>query len=270
MPVSGAKAAMARAYASGQKPKLIEVSPSGDNELWSLDRVLFLLPVIPPGASPELEYALRLRRDASLAGCCDQCGATFTIDSVAGQEDPDVSAAFFPHRSNCLAADDNIIPLLEEHYNKHHSDDTEEILQAASRRTKEKLRDSLRDRRVDIRVTEELQARMEKVLDDKLAATAGRFCGHLKYNSAQTWNICLWDDFWRCDECHLRFAMTVQAGAFRLSADEEDTCDFCRRFAPMSLQPTVVRINLWVLYCAACRRCAKELGDAGLNVEAKK
>lgn len=79
MSIAEAKAAMARAYASGEVPKLDSVSPDGLNETWTLGNVLFLLPVVPPDAPPELEYALRLRRDASLSGTCDECGAAFNV-----------------------------------------------------------------------------------------------------------------------------------------------------------------------------------------------
>jgi hypothetical protein len=75
MSIAEAKATMARAYASGEVSKLDSVSPDGMNEIWTLGGVLFLLPAIPADAPPEVEYALSLRRDASLSGQCDMCGA---------------------------------------------------------------------------------------------------------------------------------------------------------------------------------------------------
>src|SRR5580693_2524107 len=107
---------MARAYTSGEAPTLDSVSPDGMNELWKLGDVLFLLPVIPPDAPPEVEYALRLRRDASLSGQCEMCGAAFGVQLVEDFGSGSISAGLFPHRGNCLAADENIFPLVASFY----------------------------------------------------------------------------------------------------------------------------------------------------------
>jgi len=267
MSVAEAKAAMARAYANGEVPKLESVSPDGMNEIWTLDGVLFLLPAIPPDAPPEFEYALRLRRDASLSGQCDVCGAAFNVQPVDGFEDSNVSSSVFPHRGNCLAADGNIYPLMSAYYEKRNKTGRKETLAAASRRTKEKVLAAVPDRdRVDILVTESIRERFLGYLDEKIATAKGR-CPHLQSNPAQTWHIAMWDDTWRCDECTVRFAMANRQRPL-LSPIEEHSCDYCRRYSPTYLQQTLTRVSTFLLYGAACRRCARELEVGDESVEA--
>lgn len=110
MSIAEARAIMARAYASGETPKLDSVSPDGINEIWILGGVLFFLPLIPDDAPPEVEYALLLRREATFTGHCDMCGAAFDVEPVEDLEANRLSAGVFWHRGNCLAVDENIIP----------------------------------------------------------------------------------------------------------------------------------------------------------------
>jgi hypothetical protein len=264
--VVDAKAAMARAYASGATPALDSVSPDGLNEIWKLGNSLFLLPAIPPDAPPELEYALRLRRDASLSGQCDGCGAAFDVESSDNMPASNVSSGLFPHRNNCLAADENIGPLLRLHYKSRRTSSLDEQLVAASRKTRAELEANLPNR-TDVRSTEEVNDQFTGLLDEKIATARSR-CGHLDASPVQTWNIFLWNHTWRCDECMFRFAMEHRDRPL-LSPLEENTCDYCRRYSPIYLRPTISRISTFVLYGSACRRCARTFTEGNTSKEAR-
>jgi hypothetical protein len=268
MSVPDAKASMARAYASGKPPKLLSIDASGTDELWAIGDVAFVLPAVPPDAPPLLEYALRLRREATLTGACDQCGTNLRIEPIETNGLPNVSASVLPHRSNCPAADENILPLLDAYSKEHSIQSSKEALTAASRRTKERLNSVLKNR-TDVKLTGEVEQKANKLLDEKLEATAGKACGHLKSRPAQTWNLYLWDDTWRCDECSLRFSESVRSGAFRLDPIEDLSCDYCHRYSPNTLTPTVTRIGIHVMQGAICRRCAREWGYSEGKAEAK-
>lgn len=83
-------------------PKLVSVLPNG-GEVWVRDRVMFVLPSIPDGASEDLKNALERRRRATLTGRCD-CGAVVTV-TAAG-----INVA---HKSGCPASDEVIRHLIE-------------------------------------------------------------------------------------------------------------------------------------------------------------
>jgi hypothetical protein len=262
MSVPEAKAALARAYRSGEVPRLDSVLPDGINEVWMLGSVMFLLPVIPANAPPEVEYAFRLCRDAYLSGQCETCGATPDVQHVEDFEGTNLSAGMFPHRANCLAADENIYRLATTYYEKRDKVNREDALDAASRRTKEKVLAGVPNR-VDISATGSNRERFLGYLDEKIA-TAKERCPHLEANPAQTWHIFMWDSTWRCDECNVRFTMDSRERPY-LSPIEEHSCDYCRRYSPRYLEPTLTRAGNFLVYGAACRRCAREFeaGDKG-------
>lgn len=257
MSVPDAKAAMARAYASGKEPTLKAVHPSGTDEVWELDGVAFVVPAIPADAPPLLEYALRLRRDATLSGSCERCGTTFDMAPQTESFPSNVSEGFFPHRNNCPAADENVLPLFEAYYKRHAESDPQDNLNAASRRTREQLKPVF-ENGTEIKTSASVRERAEQFLDRKLQETKGRACPHIKAQPAQTWHINLWDDMWRCDECHLRFAESFRTGNSRLDPIEDHSCDYCRRYTPRTMQPMVMRMGIHVMYGAICRRCRGE------------
>lgn len=265
MSIADARAAMARAYASGETPKLDSVSPDGMNEIWTIGGVLFLLPVIPEDAPPEVEYALLLRREASFTGQCDMCGAAFDVEFVEDLEPGSLSAGVFRHRANCLAADNNIIPLVNAYYERRNEASLNEALAAASRRTQEKVLNRIPDR-VDISPTGKLRERFIGYLDEKIATAKGR-CPHLISDPLQTWHIMMWDDNWRCDECAFVFSREYRRRPF-LDPIEDQSCDYCRRYSPTFLQQTISKVGTFLLYGAACRRCAQEFeaGDESMGV----
>lgn len=250
---------MARAYASGKTPRLLRVAPDGMNEVWVLDDVAFVVPVVPPDAPPLLEYALRLRREALLCGVCDQCGSTFDLDSPQETYSSNVSSAIFSHRNNCPATDEDIIPLLDEYIKQRNATDIKDEMKSASRRTREKMLARL-DNRIDVDVTSEVESKANELLGEKLSRSPVKICGHLRTAPAQTWHLYLWDDTWRCDECVLYFSETVRRGAFRLSDLEDHSCDFCNRYAPTTLTPMVMRVGMYIMHGAICRRCGRNWG----------
>jgi hypothetical protein len=266
MPVPEAKASMARAYASGKAPKLLAVLPDGHSELWALDDVVFVLPVVPADAPPLFEYALRLRREASLTGACDQCGASLSLEPVEAELSRETGAPFmgdaiFAHRSNCPANDNNIYPLLEKYLKKRTSSNLDDNLSSVKHRTRKNVLDGIPEsRRIDLDVTDELKDKTNKLLDERLAAGTVKTCGHLRSEPVQTWHLLLWNDTWNCGECAIRFGEAVRRGAFRLDRIEDNSCDFCHRYAPTTLTPIVLRADIWIMHGAICRRCAPEWG----------
>jgi hypothetical protein len=111
MGMSELKAALADAYANGDEPKFVSVADNGD-ELWSMGGAMFVLPAVPAGAPPELEYALRVRRDAVLSGTCEECNASLDAGPFGQLEGVEAVAAIIPHRRNCPASDGNLLPQL--------------------------------------------------------------------------------------------------------------------------------------------------------------
>jgi hypothetical protein len=238
------KALMARApaYASGETPEFDSVSPDGSVETWRLSDLLFVLLVVPPDAPPELEYALRLRRDASLSGQCDDCGAAFDIECLESAGRGSIGTGLFPHKGTCLASDENILPFMVAYYKAQERSSIEEMLEAASRDTGARLAAVMSDQ-VRLPKTDGNHKRLTEILDEKIANS--RHCGHLTSRPAQTWSIFIWGDTWRCNECLARFADAGRTrGVPLLSSPEESTCDFCRRYSPTFLQPIVTRMGL--------------------------
>jgi hypothetical protein len=266
MSIAEAKAALARAYASGEAPKLDSVSPDGMNEIWILGSTLFLLPVIPDDAPPEVEYALLLRREASFTGQCDMCGAAFGVEPIEDFEASSLSAGTFPHRGNCLATDENILPLLSAYYEKRAEASLNEALGAASKRTQEKIDKNIPNK-IHVSPKGEMNKRFIGYVDKKIAAAKGH-CAHLESDPVQTWNIAMWDDTWRCDECTGLFSIVYRQRPF-LDPIEDKSCDYCRRYSPNFLQQTITKLDTFVLYGAACKRCAREFGVGDESAEAK-
>lgn len=269
MSVPDAKALMARAYASGKTPKLLSVVPNGSDEIWVLDEVAFLVPVVPPDAPPLLEYALRLRREALLSGVCDQCGATHgRIEPIDEAYSSKINSAFFIHRSNCPATDEYILPLLDKYKKEHSSMLARDQIASASRKIKEKIVASLGNR-FNNNVSSETEEKTKDLLDQRLSTSPMKVCGHLGSRPAQTWNLFLWNEMWRCDECDLRFSESIRTGAFSLNPIEDNSCDFCHRYAPMTLMPSVMRVGIYIMRGAMCRRCAREWGYSEHGSEVK-
>lgn len=256
MGIGDAKAQLARAYAAGEQPKLVAVMPAGRDEAWMLGGVLFLLPVVPNDAPPELEYALRLRRDASLTGTCENCGASFGIrEGFPLEGSLRAMQAVVPHRGNCPAADGNVAPLHGAYYKSKDEMTWSENIDAASRRTKEKLEEALKNA-VTVEQTYEAEEWAKGVLDKNLKL--GKRCAHLGAQPAQTWNVLLDDGTFKCDECWAYLEREIVSGRFRLPLIDEFTCDKCRRYSS-SLSPLVLRISNFVLRGGICRRCAGSL-----------
>ncbi|MFE7056200.1 hypothetical protein ACFVAO_13390 [Streptomyces californicus] len=252
MGMSELKAALADAYANSAEPKFLSVAENGD-ELWSMGSAMFVLPAVPAGAPPEMEYALRVRRAAVLSGTCDECNASLNADPFGRLEGVEAVAAIIPHRRNCPASDENLLPQLQRFREHRKSTSTEDIFAAASRATrlsveaKTPLRRMIRNRK--------FESWVRRLLDQKLAESTGE-CGHLHVDPAQTWNILLGDTEWKCDQCWEYQGLEIIRGNSPISTQEDFTCDHCRTVKD-ELEPLILRVGTFVLHGGLCRTCSK-------------
>ncbi|MFF4827096.1 hypothetical protein ACFY20_29545 [Streptomyces sp. NPDC001312] len=197
MGMSELKAALADAYAKGVEAKFVSVADNGD-EIWRMDSAMFVLPAVPAGAPPELEYALRVRRDAVLSGTCEECGASLDADPFGRLEGVEAATAIIAHRRNCPASDENLLPQLRRFREQRESASTDAIFAAASKATRLSVEAKAPSRRMIRNRKFEMWGR--RLLDQKLAESTGK-CGHLHVDPAQTWNILLGDTRWTCNQC---------------------------------------------------------------------
>ncbi|MEU3568326.1 hypothetical protein AB0E96_07835 [Kitasatospora sp. NPDC036755] len=258
------KAQMAGVYAQGTEPRLLSVLPTGRDEMWAVGNAMFIIPVVPPDAPPLLEYALRLRREATFTGKCGECNATFGIGAFGNLEEISFSAAKFPHRRNCPAADDNVLPNLQQHYDDLSRRTIGETLNAINSSTRKKVEERVVNR-VDVK-GRKFEAWARSILDKRLTAEAPR-CGHLETLAAQTWNLLIGDTEWRCDQCYAYLRQSALDGKFKLGDEEEFTCDYCRNPTDR-FEPIAIRINHFFMTGAVCPTCAKMLqrGDSPKKV----
>ena len=91
-----------------EPPRLLQSFASGE-ELWQRGRVLFLLGSIPDDAPEQIKEGLARRRQVSLFGRCP-CGARVGKIKVSADG---ISHAPVLHEADCLAGDDNLIPLID-------------------------------------------------------------------------------------------------------------------------------------------------------------
>ncbi|WP_162257948.1 hypothetical protein [Kitasatospora sp. Root187] len=222
--------------------------------MWAIGNAAFLIPAIPPNCPALLEYALRVRREATLTGKCEECSATAGSWTFAGASD-NVSHSEIRHRGNCPATDQNIGPQLAEHYDNERRKGLEDALVEASAKTRAKVESQVAEKEVITNPTYETWA--NDFLDKTLNPRTHEICGHLLANPAQTWHLNTGDRKWRCDQCIPYFVDAVKSGTIQLSAVEEFTCDHCRR-QELTLEPMVLRIGNYVIYGGLCRKCASE------------
>lgn len=256
MSVASLKSGLSAAYAKGEAPTFERLLPGGTDELWRLADVALVLPVVPVDASAELEYCLRLRRDTLISGTCPDCGAVPSIEESGLPTEVPLGAAVFHHRFSCAANDKRSLQLLREHRAQAAGKDLEARLSAASRRT-----------RIVIEGIEANGTPMEHsasaelalgLLDERIDRNSARICPHLDEDPAQPWSCLIATGEWKCDQCWAYHRVALANGSAQLDPVEELTCDLCRRFAPTSLEPLVLRINHWVMYGGACGRCRKQ------------
>lgn len=74
--------------------------------------VLYVLPKAPEGADDALREALEARKVATLTGTCPACGATV---KNMGRDHREVSHGVLQHESECVAHDDSVGPMLQDH-----------------------------------------------------------------------------------------------------------------------------------------------------------
>ncbi|MET8381180.1 hypothetical protein [Streptomyces microflavus] len=249
------KATLASVYSQGTEPVLVSVSDNGRDEAWGIGTALFVVPAIPPDASPTLEYALRVRREASFTGRCSECNATVGMRTFASASGIGVSASELPHRNNCSASDENVGPQLSRHYEKSSRQTVEQKVKASSIKARQRTESIPHENRVAIR-NPEFKKWAITFLDEMLSPQSREMCGHLEANVAQAWNIITADKVWRCDECHAYYQESIKKGEVELSIREEFTCDFCDKFSA-PIEPLVIRIDNFVMSGGFCTGCAK-------------
>ncbi|HEU0132571.1 MAG TPA: hypothetical protein VFQ85_16420 [Mycobacteriales bacterium] len=256
------KAKLVAAYASGARPKFVNVLPDGMNELWQLTDLALVIPLVPPDAPADLEYALRLRRDAMIGGRCDGCGAVPSLTQGPDLGDVPVATALFNHRKTCPAADENTL-VAYERYQKATADLTpNERMDAANARTRRQVAEFVGDRAVRAASTLEPVAvdLLDRLLPDEQAVP---LCDHLAVDPVQTWHCIVAEGRWMCTECWARRGEEVAAGRFRLQGAEEFTCDLCRRYTPSTLGPLLLRVDTFMMHGAACGRCLAQYAADG-------
>lgn len=248
------KAALASVYSQGKEPRLISVSDSGLDEAWAIGDTLFIVPAIPTGAPPLLEYALRVRREATFTGSCSVCGATVgTLTFGTGSTAP-LKHSSIPHRNNCPALDGNITPQLVQHYKDRSGQTLEQQLQKATKQTRLKIQSMPTENRIPVK-SASFEKWASQFIDASLRDSSA--CGHLKGDVAQTWNMLTGDGTWKCDECFAYYQDSVRKGEVTLSQEEEHTCDRCRKFAP-PLEPMLIRIDNFYILGGMCSSCSIE------------
>ncbi len=248
------KAALAGAYSQGEEPQLVGVSPTGLDEAWRIGSALFIVPAIPPDAPPLLEYALRVRREATFTGRCSDCGASVGTLTFANTSDTPLSHSSIPHRNNCSALDENIAPQLERYHREMAGQTLEQRLKGVTRNTRLKAESIPEDKRISIKNAKFMDW-AKKFLDARLEDSP--VCGHLQANVAQTWNMSTGNRTWKCNECFAYYQESVRKGEELVSYQEEHTCDRCRKFSP-PLEPMLIRIDNFFIVGGMCSTCSAE------------
>lgn len=248
-------AMLVAAYAAGGTPSLVTVLPSND-ELWSLNGVAFVVPVVPPDCPAALEYALRLRYDTLISGTCPQCGAVPSVRTLPVTLPPDaplVFSAIFRHKMSCPGRDDRVLDLWRAHRLEVEQLSDDEHFEAVQRGTRKRLA-WLKERENTAMMTSEKSRHLADDLLEKLLNPA-QTCPHLQVDPTQQWNSLIAEGHWRCESCLAYFAASDAAKRGYLGFPEEFCCDICRRFAPNTLMPLVIRIDIFVMTGAMCARC---------------
>ncbi len=263
MNLADVKAELLLAYQSGVTPEFMGVLNDGEDEAWRLGNVTLALPVIPALAPPDLEYALRLRRETFMSGSCPNCGATVAIQ-LLHQDDPEfvVATSLFAHSIRCPARDEACLEALRAYKAGRDAADADELLQEAVVATRDKTGVP-----IELRIeadNPDVRTLAEALLDE--AIRSGSRCPHLSKDPMQTAHVLLAEAAWRCDECQLRFANDVLTKGLRLPGDEEFRCDLCGELDP-DIQPLLFRIDLFIMRGGTCHNClarwvvAEEVSD---------
>jgi hypothetical protein len=264
------KAAMAAAYAAGERPEFVSVMPDGFNEVWSLAGVALVVPIVDPDAPDRLQYALRLRRDTLMSGACPLCGATVDVQAVEQFDGVPAGTAFFPHTKRCPAEDSNVHRQVQEHLASRDVRSVRDWFDEANRQTRQRIA-AWKENSNEI-VTDEGRSRAEEILAAEfgpvlIPESGVTVCQHLGRSPAQTWICLIGEGRWRCEQCWEYRAAEIAKGMQRgepgpLNWVQDHTCDLCEKIFVDGLQPLLLRINHFVMHGAACRRCSERHQDS--------
>jgi hypothetical protein len=261
------KGALALAYASGLKPRFMTVLPGGWDEAWRLGGLMLVLPIVPPNAPADRQYALRLRRDAMTEGRCPNCDVVPSmLDAVVIGDSVPVGAVKFDHKRRCSARDEHVIRLPNEYIESLSALSEAERLEAANSVVRQRIAE-LRESPSGVEmVRPDSESIATRILDELTPPyNVAQPCPHLITDPYQTWNVLIAEKRWRCDQCWAYFEERIREG-FRLNPIEEFTCDICRRYASKTLGPMVLRVDTFVVRGGVCGGCAdryQSRGDSG-------
>lgn len=221
-----------------------------------------VMPVVPADAPPQLEYALRLRRDTMMSGSCERCGATPDVRPIEAGLDVPTVASFFPHKINCPAEDRNAGQMFREYWEWKGNQSLDDAFEATQAKTRERIAPLKANgtQMVGAEAEQVAQAIAEKLLPEHGPVAT---CGHLQADPMQIWNVQIAEGVWRCDECAMRHFERLQREGLWLGPIEEFTCDLCRRYISSELTPVVLRVDNLILRGGICTRCAGQYGADG-------
>ncbi len=225
------------------------------NEMWAVGQVLMMIPVVPHDCSPQLEFALRLRREAMLSGKCEKCGAVPAVEPAVIEMDPPLSQSVFNHKVTCPGRDEAVGPLLRNYRASKAQQTERDRFEGAQKATRSVIA-PLKGHGLEI--SNSSGEDLARALLDRLLSNGAR-CDHLAAEPYQTWNTFIAVGDWRCNECYTYFERKLPGS---LAPMEDYTCDLCRRFAPTSLSPLVFRLDFFVMRGAACSRCFDTYGQS--------
>ncbi len=252
------KSSLSRVYASGATPRFLTVLPGGWDEAWAVGEMMMIVPVVPPNAPADLQFALRLRRDAMIEGRCPSCDAFPDVDHATpgDEETPPLGAIGFRHKRRCPARDENVSNLREVYRDSLHSMTEEERLEAANGVVRHRMAELKESVGVQMAAPEAESAAM-RILDSLSPPQNPRQpCGHLIADPYQTWNVLIAEGGWRCDQCWAYLSEAVKSGV-RLDPVEDFTCDLCRRYTPKTIGPMVLRVDTFVMRGGVCSSCSE-------------
>lgn len=265
MSLAEPKAMLVSAYQSGERPVFDSVLPGGRDEVWKLANLAVVMPAIPADAPPQLEFALRVRRETMTAGTCPQCGAVPDFESAVDFGDIPTLAAMFKHRVTCPGNDSSAKKMLDAYWEGRASKGLEQRVDEVTVQTRERVA-ALREHGTEMS-TQDGQLLAKSILDGLLPGVGkGTVCAHIAEDPVRIWNCLIAVGAWKCDECWAYFGQEIQEG-FTLGDLEERTCDLCHRYAPRTMQPLMLRIDHFVMAGGACARCRARYAPSEMDGE---
>lgn len=251
------KAALAAAYSRGDTPRFVQVISGTSDELWVIGESALVVPGIPANAPAGLEFGLRARRDALFSGSCEECNSVLSHERISiGDSEMPMLAAVLKHRASCPASDESLAPQLRSFRESQASIPKMELIEAASRNTRERVQRELGVSGSTPGVSKHFERWAKGLLDSLTLDKQVPRCDHIKREPYQTWNLQLGQNRWMCDNCWAYQLESLRSGVPIVDPVEDNTCDRCRRESD-KLEWVVLRIGTWVMSGGLCTACIK-------------